>query len=83
MGGPVQYFTGGPPKKAEARMGWSDWFNSYFPRTYHTVEKGDTLSGLAKKYYGDGSQYMKIYNANRGKLSDPDKIYPGQRLRIP
>ena len=50
---------------------------------FHTVEKGDTLSAIAKKHYGDGNKYMKIFEANKPMLSHPDKIYPGQVLRIP
>lgn len=50
---------------------------------FHTVEKGDTLWAVATKAYGDGSKYMKIFEANKPMLSDPDKIYPGQVLRIP
>jgi nucleoid-associated protein YgaU len=49
----------------------------------HTVVQGDTLSAISLKYYGDANQYMKIFNANRPLLKDPDKIYPGQVLRIP
>jgi LysM repeat protein len=51
-------------------------------RTY-TVEKGDTLSAISKKFYGDASDYNIIFEANKPMLSDPDKIYPGQVLRIP
>ncbi len=51
--------------------------------TFHTVERGDTLSGIAKKYYGKGSKYMVIFEANKPLLENPDKIYPGQVLRIP
>jgi len=51
--------------------------------TFHTVEKGDTLWAIAAKHYGDGSKYQKIFEANTPMLSDPDKIYPGQKLRIP
>jgi len=51
--------------------------------TYHTVEKGDTLSAISKKAYGNANLYMKIFEANKPMLSDPDKIYPGQVLRIP
>ena len=51
-------------------------------RTY-TVEKGDTLSKIAKKFYGDASDYNQIFDANKPMLADPDKIYPGQVLRIP
>lgn len=50
---------------------------------YHTVVEGDWLSKIAKKYYGDEKQYNAIFEANRPMLSDPDKIYPGQVLRIP
>ena len=50
---------------------------------FHTVKKGETLSAIAKAYFGDASKYNAIYEANRPMLSDPDKIYPGQTLRIP
>ena len=49
----------------------------------YTVKSGDTLSKLAKQYYGDAGEYMKIYNANTDKLKDPDKIDVGQVLTIP
>jgi nucleoid-associated protein YgaU len=49
----------------------------------HLVEKGDTLSAIAKKYYGKAGAYMKIFEANKDILTDPDKIKPGQKLRIP
>lgn len=51
--------------------------------TFHTVEKGDTLWKVAEKTYGNGSKYQAIFEANKPMLSDPDKIYPGQVLRIP
>lgn len=51
-------------------------------RTY-TVQPGDTLSGIAKVHLGDGTAYMKIFDANRDQLSDPDKIKPGQVLKLP
>ncbi|QRR00947.1 peptidoglycan-binding protein LysM [Dyadobacter sandarakinus] len=51
--------------------------------TYHTVEKGDTLSKIAQTVYGDMMKYPVIFEANKPMLSDPDKIYPGQVLRIP
>ena len=50
---------------------------------YHDVVRGDTLSGIAKTYYGDASKYPAIFEANKPMLSHPDKIYPGQKLRIP
>ena len=49
----------------------------------HVVVKGDTLWDLAKHYYGDPSLYMKIFEANRDVLKDPNLIKVGQRLRIP
>jgi nucleoid-associated protein YgaU len=51
--------------------------------TYHTVEKGDTLSKIAKTVYGDMMKYPIIFEANKPMLKDPDLIYPGQVLRIP
>lgn len=50
---------------------------------FHTVAKGDTLSAIAKTYYGNANKYMVIFEANQPMLSHPDKIYPGQVLRIP
>lgn len=50
---------------------------------YHTVESGDTLSAVAREYYGDSKEYPAIFEANKPMLQDPDKIYPGQKLRIP
>ncbi len=50
---------------------------------YYTVVSGDTLSKISKQFYGDANQYQKIFEANKPMLSDPDKIYPGQKLRIP
>ena len=49
----------------------------------YTVQAGDTLSGIARKHLGDANAYMKIYEANRDQLSDPDKIKPGQVLKMP
>lgn len=50
---------------------------------FHTVEKGDTLWAVAQKTLGAGKRYQEIFEANRPMLSHPDKIYPGQVLRIP
>lgn len=51
--------------------------------TFYTVERGDTLSAIAKEHYGDATKYPVIFEANRPMLEDPDRIYPGQVLRIP
>jgi nucleoid-associated protein YgaU len=51
--------------------------------TYYTVVAGDNLSKISKANYGDPNKYMKIFDANKPMLSNPDRIYPGQVLRIP
>ncbi|MEL6867451.1 MAG: LysM peptidoglycan-binding domain-containing protein, partial [Bacteroidota bacterium] len=51
--------------------------------TFYEVQKGDSLSKIAKAHYGDPMKYPQIFEANRPMLEHPDKIYPGQRLRIP
>jgi nucleoid-associated protein YgaU len=56
--------------------------NNPYTQTY-VVVSGDTLSKIAQKYYGDPALYTKIFQANRDVLSDPNKISPGQKLRIP
>lgn len=53
------------------------------PAQYHDVVRGDTLSAISKKYYGDANKYNAIFEANKPMLTHPDKIYPGQKLRIP
>lgn len=50
---------------------------------FHTVKSGDTLSRISKEMYGDASKYSVIFEANKPMLKDPDRIYPGQMLRIP
>ena len=50
---------------------------------YYVIKSGDTLSGIAAKYYGKGSLYPRIFEANREVIKDPDLIYPGQKIRIP
>ena len=57
------------PKQAEAQT--------------YTVKAGDTLSKIAKEHLGDANAYMKIFDANKDQLSDPDKIKPGQVLKMP
>jgi nucleoid-associated protein YgaU len=50
---------------------------------YWTVKPGDSLSKIAKKTYDDGNKYMKIFEANKDLLKDPDSLKPGQKLKIP
>jgi nucleoid-associated protein YgaU len=68
--------TGGAPAKTAAEAAKAG-------EKVHVVEKGDTLGAIAKKYYGKAGAYMKIFEANKDILTDPDKIKPGQKLRIP
>jgi nucleoid-associated protein YgaU len=49
----------------------------------YTVVEGDSLWKIAKRQYGDGERWRRIYEANRDLIKDPDRIYPGQQLRIP
>jgi nucleoid-associated protein YgaU len=53
------------------------------PAKMYTVKSGDSLSKIAKEFYGDAMKYPVIFEANKPMLKDPDKIYPGQVLRIP
>ena len=53
------------------------------PVEFYTIRSGDTLGKIARQYYGDAMQYPRIFEANREVIEDPDKIYPGQRIRIP
>jgi nucleoid-associated protein YgaU len=93
------YFTGLTKNQAEVNRIWDaikvvpDWRNDIVgdikvdpnakaEETY-TVKAGDTLSKIAKEKLGDANAYMKIFNANKDQLTDPDKIKPGQVLKIP
>ena len=51
--------------------------------TFYTVKSGDTLSKIAREAYGNAAKYPVIFEANKPMLTDPNKIYPGQVLRIP
>ncbi|MEM7078638.1 MAG: peptidoglycan-binding protein LysM [Pseudomonadota bacterium] len=53
------------------------------PVQYYVIQSGDTLYGIAKEFYGNGMKYPDIFDANREVIEDPDKIYPGQKIRIP
>ncbi|MGH9756050.1 MAG: LysM peptidoglycan-binding domain-containing protein [Blastocatellia bacterium] len=66
-----------PQHRAAAAGGASTGGQSY------TVKSGDTLSKISQQFYGSGSEYMRIFYANRDKLSDPNKIQVGQQLIIP
>ena len=50
---------------------------------YYIIQKGDNLSKIAKQFYGDANKYPEIFAANKEVIQDPDKIFPGQKIRIP
>ena len=50
---------------------------------YYTIESGDSLSKIAKRFYGDPMKYKELFAANKEVIEDPDKIFPGQKIRIP
>jgi nucleoid-associated protein YgaU len=50
---------------------------------YYLIRKGDTLSKITKQYYGDANKYPRIFEANREVIIDADRIFPGQKIRIP
>ncbi|MGD8971005.1 MAG: peptidoglycan-binding protein LysM [Desulfobacterales bacterium] len=53
------------------------------PVEYYIIQKGDSLSAIAKRYYGNAKDYPRIFDANREVIKNPDLIYPGQKIRIP
>ena len=50
---------------------------------YYEIVSGDTLGGIAKKFYGSASKYTRIHEANKELIPDPNRIYPGQKIKIP
>jgi nucleoid-associated protein YgaU len=70
---------------SDVRSGSSttDPFKTMETSKKYTVQKGDTLSAIAKREYGDASEWRAIYDANRDQIQDPDMIHPGQELNIP
>lgn len=53
------------------------------PEEYYVIESGDTLSHIAKRYYGNANKWPRLFEANREVIQDADKIFPGQKIRIP
>lgn len=75
--------TGGPSASTNAPSASSTAAPTQAAGKTYTVKAGDTLSAIAKTHLGDGSAYMTIFNLNKDQLTDPDKIKPGQVLRLP
>ena len=75
----IKEVAGGMPTDLEAdiKVEHTDYYHK------HTVESGESLSKIAKQYYGKANKYMHIFNANTDKLKNPDLIHPGQELVIP
>ncbi len=61
----------------------SDNFKAPVASEFYTIQSGDSLSKIAKQYYGDAMKYPMLFEANREVIKHPDKIYPGQKIRIP
>ena len=74
--------TAPPPTAPPARSTQTATATAVAPKTY-TVKSGDTLRKIAKEHLGNAADYMKIFNLNKDQLSDPNKINPGQVLRLP
>jgi LysM repeat protein len=74
--------TAPPPTAPPARSTQTATATAVAPKTY-TVKSGDTLSKIAKEHLGNAADYMKIFELNKDQLSDPNKINPGQVLRLP
>ena len=74
--------TAPPPTAPPARSTQTATATAVAPKTY-TVKSGDTLSKIAKEYLGNAADYMKIFELNKDQLKDPNKINPGQVLRLP
>ena len=72
-----------PAASAAAVPGQTQNPQQQLASTFYTVQSGDTLGKIAAQLYGKASKYPVIFEANKPMLSDPDKIYPGQSLRIP
>jgi nucleoid-associated protein YgaU len=74
------------PKAPAADVSEENQDNAFEDSTnaqYYTIESGDTLWGISAKFLGNGSKYLEIFEANREVIEDPDKIFVGQKIRIP
>jgi len=75
------------PKPAETPVGGPHQHAQATPEQgkeeYYVIQRGDTLSHIAKRYYGNANKWPEIFEANREVIQDPDKIFPGQKIRVP
>lgn len=72
-----------PAQASTASLGGTAGAGGEPAPNFYEIKPGDTLSKIAKTVYGDASAYTRIFEANREVIEDPDKIYPGQKIRIP
>jgi LysM repeat protein len=75
--------TGGGEQQPSAGASAAGAQQSQAAGQTYTVKPGDSLSKIAKEFYGNANEYMKIFEANRDKLQDPNVVRPGQELKIP
>jgi len=75
--------SGLAPESAGPAEGGVAELNEAEESQFYVIQSGDSLSKIAKEFYGSGSKYPLIFEANREVIKDPDKIYPGQTIRIP
>jgi phage tail protein X len=68
VGGPHQHAHATPVQK---------------PEEYYLIQRGDTLSHIARRYYGNAARWPQLFEANREVIQDPDRIFPGQKIRVP
>lgn len=78
---PTEVTNTGTMEEAEEQQDAA--FEASTETEYYTIESGDTLWGIAAKFLGNGSKYSEIFEANREVIEDPDKIFVGQKIRIP
>jgi nucleoid-associated protein YgaU len=85
--GLMDFFKKGKEKPVERRpAGNADTTRPVQPSTPsrdYTIRSGDSLSKIAKEFYGNAADWQKIYQANKDTIKDPDLIYPGQKIKIP
>ncbi len=72
-----------PSQSAETRSGAAPASDASAGTQFYIIQSGDTLSGIAKQFYGNAMKYPQLFEANREVIEDPDKIYPGQKIRVP
>lgn len=72
-----------PAAKADAKAAAPAAAETATQDEFYEIKSGDTLGKIAKQFYGSASKYMKIFEANRDIIDNPDRIYPGQKIRIP